>query len=77
MMIRNEEKDGCRTPRTNPAALRRRWTSILSALGALLVVVLLAASGALADETQPKGTATERTRVPMVSTEGPTRRVEG
>jgi hypothetical protein len=79
MMIRNEDKHDSRTTRMNLAAHRRGRRTTLTfvlSLGALLVV-LRTASGALADATESKGTAAERTRVPMVSTEGPTRRIEG
>jgi hypothetical protein len=69
------ENDQARSPRRSVAAHRPRRRTTVAFL--LPLCALLMASGALADETQPKGTATERTRVPMVSTEGPTRRIEG
>lgn len=77
MLIRT---DHCRDTRTAHAnlPLRRQSRQLMAALGVCAIFgLMVAASHALADETQPKGPATERPRVPMISTEGPTRRIEG
>lgn len=55
---------------------RRRDSRMLLAVGAMLGLALWSFD-ALADDTQAKPASAEKPRVPMVSTEGPTKRIEG
>jgi hypothetical protein len=66
-----------RTPRGTSAAPRPSRGLLAPLLLGAVLGCMFAGRPARADDAKPTGTAAERPRVPMIATEGPTRRIEG